>query len=151
MKKNLLVYIFILISLSVATTFAQTETASITPINLNTASDEEILSVPGTGNRMLREFKEYRPYSSIAQFRRELGKYVDEAQVTEWEKYVFVPTNPNTATEDDLLALPGLDEAAVQLIIAKRSYADWNALSSVLSQSYDEATLTALEPYWIFE
>jgi DNA uptake protein ComE-like DNA-binding protein len=151
MKNNPLVYIFILISLSVATTFAQTETASITPINLNTASDEEILSIPGTGNRMLREFKEYRPYSSIAQFRRELGKYVDEAQVTEWQKYVFVPTNPNTATEADLLALPGLDEAAVQLIIAKRSYADWNTLSAVLSQSYDEATLATLEPYWIFE
>jgi DNA uptake protein ComE-like DNA-binding protein len=151
MKKNLLVYIFVLIGLSVATTFAQTEAASITPINLNTASDEEILSVPGTGNRMLREFKEYRPYTNIVQFRREIGKYVDEAQVTEWEKYVFVPTNPNTATEADLLALPGLDEAAVQLIIANRSYVDWNALSSVLSQSYDKATLTALEPYWIFE
>jgi DNA uptake protein ComE-like DNA-binding protein len=151
MKKNLLVYVFVLIGLSIAMTFAQTETASITPINLNTASDEEILSVPGTGNRMLREFKEYRPYSSIAQFRRELGKYVDEAQVTEWQKYVFVPTNPNIATEADLLALPGLDEAAVQLIIAKRSYADWNALSAVLSQSYDEATLATFEPYWIFE
>ena len=28
------------------------------PINLNTATDEEILLIPGLGNRMLREFKE---------------------------------------------------------------------------------------------
>ena len=28
------------------------------PINLNTATDEEILLIPGVGNRMLREFKE---------------------------------------------------------------------------------------------
>jgi hypothetical protein len=31
-------------------------------INLNTASDEEILLIPGLGQRMLGEFKEYRPY-----------------------------------------------------------------------------------------
>jgi DNA uptake protein ComE-like DNA-binding protein len=30
------------------------------PINLNTATDEEILLIPGIGNRMLHEFKEYR-------------------------------------------------------------------------------------------
>ena len=36
------------------------------PINLNTATDEEILLIPNLGNRMLREFKEYRPYESLA-------------------------------------------------------------------------------------
>jgi DNA uptake protein ComE-like DNA-binding protein len=58
------------------------------PINLNTASREEIMLVPGMGNRMAHEFEEYRPYKNIAQFRKEIGKYVDDAEVARFEKYV---------------------------------------------------------------
>jgi DNA uptake protein ComE-like DNA-binding protein len=61
------------------------------PINLNTATDEEILLIPGIGNRMLREFKEYRPYTALAQFHREIGKYVDNTELARLEQYVFVP------------------------------------------------------------
>ena len=61
------------------------------PINLNTAADEEILLIPGVGNRMLREFKEYRPYTALAQFHREIGKYVDNTELARLEQYVFVP------------------------------------------------------------
>lgn len=61
------------------------------PINLNTATDEEILLIPGIGNRMLREFKEYRPYTGLAQFHREIGKYVDNTELARLEQYVFVP------------------------------------------------------------
>jgi DNA uptake protein ComE-like DNA-binding protein len=60
------------------------------PIDLNTASDEDIMSIPGLGNRMLHEFKEYRPYVNIAQFRREIGKYVDDDEVARLERYVKV-------------------------------------------------------------
>ena len=57
-------------------------------INLNTASDAEILMIPNLGNRMLREFKEYRPYQSMDQFRREIGKYVNAKEVARFERYV---------------------------------------------------------------
>jgi DNA uptake protein ComE-like DNA-binding protein len=77
-------------------------------INLNNASDAEILMIPNLGNRMLREFKEYRPYRSMAQFRREIGKYVDDKEVARLEQYVFVPINLNTATDEDILSIPGL-------------------------------------------
>lgn len=60
------------------------------PINLNSATDQEILLIPGIGNRMLREFKEYRPYTSIEQFRREMGKYVDDDEVARLAKYVSI-------------------------------------------------------------
>ena len=60
------------------------------PIDLNTATDEEILLIPGIGQRMLHEFKEYRPYNSIERFRREIGKYVDDAEVARLEKYVTI-------------------------------------------------------------
>jgi DNA uptake protein ComE-like DNA-binding protein len=59
-------------------------------VKLNTATDEDILSIPGIGSRMLREFREYRPYTAIAQFRREMGKYVDDDEVTRMERYVVV-------------------------------------------------------------
>jgi DNA uptake protein ComE-like DNA-binding protein len=62
------------------------------PINLNTATDEEILLIPMVGNRMLREFKEYRPYTALAQFHREIGKYVDATELARLEQYVSVPT-----------------------------------------------------------
>ena len=61
------------------------------PINLNTATDAEILLIPGVGARMLREFKEYRPWTSIEQFRREIGKYVDPTEVARLERYIVTP------------------------------------------------------------
>ena len=60
------------------------------PIDLNTASKEEILLIPGVGNRMQHEFEEYRPYRNIEQFRREIGKYVDEEEVARLERYVTI-------------------------------------------------------------
>jgi len=58
------------------------------PINLNDADESDILLIPGVGGKMAHEFEEYRPYSSIGQFRREMGKYVDEAEVARLEQYV---------------------------------------------------------------
>ena len=61
------------------------------PINLNTATDEEILLIPNLGRRMLREFKEYRPYESLAKFHREIAKYVNDTELARLEQYVSVP------------------------------------------------------------
>ena len=58
------------------------------PINLNDAKRSDILLIPGVGSRMAHEFEEYRPYSNIEQFRREIGKYVDNAEVARLEQYV---------------------------------------------------------------
>ena len=43
-------------------------------INVNTASDEEILLIPGAASRMTREVRDKRPYKTLAQFRNEIGK-----------------------------------------------------------------------------
>jgi DNA uptake protein ComE-like DNA-binding protein len=60
------------------------------PMDLNKASGEEILLIPGVGARMRHEFEEYRPYADIARFRREVGKYVDNAEVARLEQYVTI-------------------------------------------------------------
>lgn len=60
------------------------------PLDLNNASGDEILLIPNVGERMKHEFEEYRPYIDIAQFRREMAKYVDDAEVARLEKYVMI-------------------------------------------------------------
>jgi DNA uptake protein ComE-like DNA-binding protein len=58
------------------------------PINLNTASRADIMLVPGMTARMAHEFEEYRPYTNIEQFNREIGKYVNAAEVARLRSYV---------------------------------------------------------------
>ena len=72
-------------------------------INLNTATRDEILLVPGAGTRMVREFAEYRPWKSWAQFDKEIGKYVGADATAKLAQYRFIPVNLNTATDEDIL------------------------------------------------
>lgn len=67
---------------------AELFTRIFVPIDLNTASREEIMLIPGMTRRMAHEFEEYRPYSSIDQFNREIGKYVDDEEVARLRSYV---------------------------------------------------------------
>ena len=60
------------------------------PINLNNASDADFLTIPGVGQRMLHEFKEYRPWKTMAQFDKEIGKYVDQKEVKRLARYVVI-------------------------------------------------------------
>jgi len=72
---------------------------------------------------MVREFQEYRPYLSIQQFRKEIGKYVDDAQVAEYEKYVYVPIIINDSDSETLQQIPGLDATEAETLMADRPYA----------------------------
>ena len=76
-------------------------------INLNTATAAEIMLVPGAGKRMAHEFEEYRPWKSYAQFDKEIGKYVDAKEVARLAQYTFIPVNINTATDEDVMSIPG--------------------------------------------
>ena len=58
------------------------------PVNLNTASEAEIALIPGMTDRMIHEFLEYRPYEDMAEFDREIGKYVDADEVARLRSYV---------------------------------------------------------------
>jgi DNA uptake protein ComE-like DNA-binding protein len=60
------------------------------PINLNTATDDLFLTIPGVGQRMVHEFKEYRPWTSQAQFQKEIGKYVDQKEVARLWRYFVI-------------------------------------------------------------
>ncbi len=78
------------------------------PIDLNDATAEEIGLIPGVGRRMTHEFEEYRPYTALAQFHREIGKYVDDDEVARLAQYVYVRIDLNTASGEDILSIPGV-------------------------------------------
>ncbi|QZD94451.1 hypothetical protein [Qipengyuania gelatinilytica] len=58
------------------------------PVNLNEATEEQIRLIPGMTDKMVHEFEEYRPYADMGEFNREIGKYVDEAEVARFRNYV---------------------------------------------------------------
>ncbi len=77
-------------------------------INLNTATAEEIMLIPGAGKRMAHEFDEYRPWKAWAQFDKEIGKYVNAQEVARLAQYAFIPLNLNAATDAEILTIPGV-------------------------------------------
>lgn len=91
-------------------------------INLNTATSEDILLVPGAGRRMTREFAEYRPWKTWAQFDREIGKYVGPEATAKLAQYAFIPMNANTASDADLMTVPGATQAWVDKVKKGRPY-----------------------------
>lgn len=95
-------------------------------INLNTATRDEILLVPGAGPRMVREFAEYRPWKSWAQFNKEIGKYVGADATAKLAQYSFIPVNLNTATDEDILSIPG---AGPRMVREFKEYRPWKSLA----------------------
>jgi len=91
-------------------------------MNLNTGTKEEILLIPGAGNRMVREFAEYRPWKTWGQFDKEIGKYVGQAETDRLKQYVFIPVNLNTASDEDILSIPG---AGPRMVREFKEYRPW--------------------------
>jgi DNA uptake protein ComE-like DNA-binding protein len=118
-------------------------------LNLNTATREEIMLIPGMGNRMVREFFEYRPYTAITQFRKEIGKYVDDKEVARLEQYVFVPINLNTASDETLLSLPGATPQLLRALKEPRPYKDMEQFRRDIAKSVSAKEAARLERYLV--
>ena len=97
-------------------------TKAFVHINLNTATSEEILLVPGAGRRMTIEFPEYRPWKTWAQFDKEISKYVGQEATDKLKQYVFIPVKLNTATDEDILSIPG---AGTRMVREFKEYRPW--------------------------
>jgi len=116
-------------------------------LNLNSASEEEILLIPGLGKRMPHEFQEYRPYKTIAQFRKEIGKYVDQKEVARLEQYVFVPIPLNSASDDDILTIPGLGKRMLREFKEYRPYKNIEQFRKEIGKYVDKKEVVRLEKY----
>lgn len=116
-------------------------------LNVNTATDEAFRTIPEVGDKMVYEFKEYRPYVSIQQFRREIGKYVNEDQVAEYEKYIYVPIHRNDSDLATLLQIPGLDEEEGTALIGMRPFETDQEFLDALSGFIDSDEMIIAEGY----
>ena len=118
------------------------------PINLNSAPEAELLMVPGAGRRMAHEFDEYRPYDGgLVEFRREMGKYVDDEEVARFEQYVFVPLDPNTASREDLLTIPGVGPRMAHEFEEYRPWRSVEQFRREIGKYVDENEVARLERY----
>jgi len=100
-------------------------------INLNTATPQEILLVPGAGKRMVHEFEEYRPWKTYAQFDKEIGKYVGAEQTAQLAQYTFIPVRLNTAADADILSIPG---AGQRMVREFKEYRPWKTKEQFIKE-----------------
>jgi DNA uptake protein ComE-like DNA-binding protein len=116
-------------------------------VDLNSAAREEIALIPGMGPRMIREFLEYRPYKDMAVFRREIGKYVNAEEVARLEQYTFVPLDINTASDDDLMTIPGLGPRMLREFKEYRPYRNVEQFRREIGKYVDAKEVGRLERY----
>ena len=118
-------------------------------LNLNTATREQILLIPNAGTRMVREFLEYRPYKALAQFHREIGKYVNETELARLEQYVFVPIDLNVGSDADILSIPGLGNRMLREFKEYRPYKAMDQFRREMGKYVDKAEVARMERYVI--
>jgi DNA uptake protein ComE-like DNA-binding protein len=116
-------------------------------LNLNSAPESEILLIPGMNGKMAHEFEEYRPYSSMDQFRREIGKYVSEEEVARLAQYVFIPVHLNEGAEDDFKQIPGMTPKMVHEFEEYQPYENMEEFRREIGKYVDEDEVARLESY----
>jgi DNA uptake protein ComE-like DNA-binding protein len=120
-------------------------------LNLNTATREQILLIPNAGQRMVREFQEYRPYKSLAVFHREIDKYVDDAELARLEQYVFVPIGLNSASDAVIQTIPGLGPRMLREFKEYRPYKAIDQFRREIGKYVDKQEVARLERYVVVD
>ena len=118
-------------------------------IDLNRAGSEEMQLIPGVGKRMAHELDEYRPWKSWAQFDKEIGKYVDEAEVERLKSYCFIPMDLNTATEADFLTIPGVGKRMAHELEEYRPWKSQAQFDKEIGKYVDEKEVARLWRYFV--
>lgn len=61
------------------------------PLDLNTASSDEIALIPGVDARLRQELEQYRPYEGVEEFRRHMGTQLGPEETVRLERYIILP------------------------------------------------------------
>ena len=120
-------------------------------INLNTASREEIMLIPGAGKKMAHEFDEYRPWRSWAQFKKEIEKYVGEKETARLAQYCFIPMNVNKATDADLATIPGVSKETIQQMTKGRPWKKIEDFQKELAKTAGEKEAKRIARFLVVE
>jgi len=117
-------------------------------VNLNVSPRDEILLIPRAGAKMAHEFDEYKPYTGgYLQFRREIGKYVNEQEVAHLEQYTFIPMDLNTASDSALMTIPGLGRRMLGEFKEYRPYPNIEKFRREIGKYVNEKEVARLERY----
>jgi len=117
-------------------------------VNLNASPRDEIMLIPRAGAKMAHEFDEYKPYTGgYLQFRREIGKYVNEQEVAHLEQYTFIPMDLNTASDSALMTIPGLGRRMLGEFKEYRPYPNIEKFRREIGKYVNEKEVARLERY----
>ncbi len=116
-------------------------------INLNIATAEEIMLIPGAGKRMAHEFEEYRPWKTWAQFDKEIGKYVGAQETARLAQYAFIPVKLNTASEADFMTIPG---AGKRMAHEFQEYRPWKSQAQFEKEIGKYVNAKEVKRFWRF-
>ena len=120
-------------------------------INLNTATPEEIMLIPGAGTRMAREFAEYRPWRTYAQFDKEIGKYVGADETARLAQYTFIPIKLNGGSDAEILSIPGVGQ---RMLHEFKEYRPWKTMAQFdkeIGKYVDEKEVKRLARYVVID
>lgn len=121
-------------------------------VDLNRGTDAEFLLIPRAGTRMLREFKEYRPWTSFEQFRREIGKYfrANPGEVARYEQYFFIPIDLNTASDTLMASFAPIEVGTRRWIREFKEYRPWTSAEQFRREigKYVRATPKEVDRLW---
>jgi DNA uptake protein ComE-like DNA-binding protein len=120
-------------------------------VNLNTATRDEILLIPGAGPRMVREFAEYRPWKTWAQFDKEISKYVGADATARLAQYAFIPINLNTGTDADFLTIPGAGPRMAHEFKEYRPWKSWAQFDKEIGKYVAKQEVERLKRYLVIE
>ncbi|WP_306249580.1 hypothetical protein [Parvularcula sp. IMCC14364] len=61
-------------------------------VDLNNAAEDDLKLIPSSlsPRKFAHEIEEYRPYASMEQFQREMGKYVSDSELAYLERFVYL-------------------------------------------------------------
>ncbi len=132
--------IAIIILVSASGTLAQ----DVQKLNINFASSEELQNLSGIGPKLAEAIIASRPYANVEDLLNVKG--IGEKKLADIQDLIIVEKfNVNTATLEELLILPEMDQELAEAIIKGRPYMEVEDLLNV--KEMDEDVLEELENY----
>ena len=84
----------------------------------------------------------------MIQFRKEIGKYVDDKELSRLEQYVFVPINPNSASDETLVTIPGATPQLVRTVKENRPYKTLQEFRAAMTKHGAAKEVARIERYF---
>jgi DNA uptake protein ComE-like DNA-binding protein len=134
----------LVVVMSISSVLAQD--AMTARVNINTATKEEMLTIPGVGPKLIDEFMEYHPFTSKEHFETELGKYLGADELTALEQHITLGlVDINTATPEELMTVSGIGEKIADEIQEYRPFTSWAMFEEELGKYLEPQDVANLE------